>query len=594
MVQIAVVFHSEKGHTRVVAEAVAQGVDDVEGAQATLMAVATVDWPLLAACDAIIFGCPTFMGSVSAAFKAFMEASSSRAWAGQAWKDKLAAGFTNSAGHSGDKLNTLVQLAVFAAQHGMLWIGLGLPPGNNSSRGSRDDLNRLASFLGAMAQSNVDEDPSTAPPRSDRRTAHALGERVAGAALRWAGAARSDKPPPPSAAASPRRHPTTAHWRFPPAERPRLPGRFRRCNLRTLLARPQRFEHHLLVVAQVGSAQLEAITASEPLYFAHANISDEYSLNLETGDPLLGALRFLTLLSDPDGTDAGRIRSGLGDLVLHPQGLLHWPGRLRAPWQPFAFGPGMRRCGLSIVVCADQPTPAAYDRPLFVTAGREADVKSYRGPPPPFLLAATSAEGPRLLGRIGTTRLELLVAPQQVAPACGGYLLVLAGEEPHFPGDLVYLPPGVVLPGQGLGRCLLLSSPTTPPTPPPASWIRLPEPPFAVYESAAAGRLPVGCGDLQLQAVDGQHVRALLGKQGCSAPIPRYWLARMLFRIALHGGRLGYLETYGGLCYDDRGGVRRLGVRGLGEVELPAETWLQSIAEIYRAVAPEGYRERLE
>lgn len=38
-------------------------------------------------------------------------------WAGQKWKGKLAAGFANAASQNGDKLNTLIQLAVFARGH---------------------------------------------------------------------------------------------------------------------------------------------------------------------------------------------------------------------------------------------------------------------------------------------------------------------------------------------------------------------------------------------------------------------------------------------------------------------------------------------
>lgn len=138
----------------------------------------------LAEADAIVFGAPTYMGSASAAFKGFMDASS-KVWAEGGWKDKLAAGFTNSASQSGDKLATLQQLSVFAAQHGMVWVSLGLPPGNNSSRGSLDDLNRLGSFLGAMAQSNADEGPDRGPTSADLRTAEHLGRRVAEAATRW-------------------------------------------------------------------------------------------------------------------------------------------------------------------------------------------------------------------------------------------------------------------------------------------------------------------------------------------------------------------------------------------------------------------------
>jgi multimeric flavodoxin WrbA len=109
---------------------------------------------------------------------------SSKVWFTQGWKNKLGAGFTNSASQSGDKLNSLVQLAVFAAQHGMVWVGLGLMPGNNSSKGSVSDLNRLGSYLGAMAQSNADQG-ADAMQDSDLATARELGRRVAAAARAW-------------------------------------------------------------------------------------------------------------------------------------------------------------------------------------------------------------------------------------------------------------------------------------------------------------------------------------------------------------------------------------------------------------------------
>lgn len=187
MVKIAVVYHSGYGHTARQAQAVADGAAGIAGVRAQLVPVENVEqhWRDLESADAIVFGSPTYMGSVSAPFKAFMD-KSSKAWAAQQWKDKIAAGFTNSASQSGDKLNTLIQLAVFAAQHGMHWINLGLLPGNNSSQGSPEDLNRLGSYLGAMAQSNSDAAPEVAPAASDLRTAAHLGRRVAEVTLGFA------------------------------------------------------------------------------------------------------------------------------------------------------------------------------------------------------------------------------------------------------------------------------------------------------------------------------------------------------------------------------------------------------------------------
>lgn len=185
-IKVAVVYHSGFGHTEVLANAVAAGAESA-GATATTVSVADldqIDWDVLASADALIFGTPTYMGGVSAPFKAFMDASS-KIWYDRGWKDKLAAGFTNSASQSGDKLSTLMQLAVFGAQHGTIWVGLDILPGNNSSQGSVKDLNRLGSYLGAMAQSNADEGAEITPPQSDRDTAAVLGARVATAAKRW-------------------------------------------------------------------------------------------------------------------------------------------------------------------------------------------------------------------------------------------------------------------------------------------------------------------------------------------------------------------------------------------------------------------------
>ena len=101
------------------------------------------------------------------------------------WQDKLAAGFTNSGSQNGDKQNTLIEFVTFAAQHGMVWVNLNLAPGNNSTGGSSNDLNRLGASLGAMAQSNVDVGPYDGPITSDLETAKALGRRVALSTLRW-------------------------------------------------------------------------------------------------------------------------------------------------------------------------------------------------------------------------------------------------------------------------------------------------------------------------------------------------------------------------------------------------------------------------
>ena len=141
----------------------------------------------LDAADAIVFGSPTYMGGVSADFAKFKDWTSKK-WMARAWQDKLAAGFTVSASWGGDKQNTLYQLLTLAQQHGMVWVGLGLAPGNNHSKGSPEDLNRTGASLGVMAQANADQG-NEGIGASEFRTAQALGKRVAEAARALAGRA---------------------------------------------------------------------------------------------------------------------------------------------------------------------------------------------------------------------------------------------------------------------------------------------------------------------------------------------------------------------------------------------------------------------
>jgi NAD(P)H dehydrogenase (quinone) len=187
MIRVAVVYHSAYGHTEALAKAVQHGVVRLEGIEVILVRIEDIDahWSTLLESTALIFGSPTYMGSVSAAFKAFMD-KTGKIWQQRLWKDKLAAGFTCSASLFGDKMTTLQQLNVFAMQHGMVWLGLdALPDTQISARGTSVKLNVVGSFLGAMAFAVNDLDAQQAPDHSDLETASYLGERMARAALRW-------------------------------------------------------------------------------------------------------------------------------------------------------------------------------------------------------------------------------------------------------------------------------------------------------------------------------------------------------------------------------------------------------------------------
>ncbi len=184
MLKVAIVYFSGFGHTKKIAEHVQIGVCEIIKNGADLFDVTTLeDVSVLNQYGAIIFGAPTYMGSVPYQFKRFMDGTS-KIWMEQGWVDKIAAGFTNSYAVSGGKTGVLMQMFSFAAQHGMLWLPLGLKQCNDDiSHNNPNAINRLGSSLGFMAQSENDT-PEVTPPAGDKRTAELFGERIAKTLLR--------------------------------------------------------------------------------------------------------------------------------------------------------------------------------------------------------------------------------------------------------------------------------------------------------------------------------------------------------------------------------------------------------------------------
>jgi NAD(P)H dehydrogenase (quinone) len=189
MPTVSVIYFSGSGHTTKMAEAVHKGAASVAGVKTNLLTINGDDivkgryaneavMGQLDASDAIVFGCPTYMGGPAAQFKALADASGER-WFRSAWRDKLAAGFTVSGSPSGDKFNTLQYFFTLAMQHGMIWVGLG------EMTMQANGLNRLGSFGGAMGQAGY-ESPDAAPNEADKLTGETLGRRVATFAVKFA------------------------------------------------------------------------------------------------------------------------------------------------------------------------------------------------------------------------------------------------------------------------------------------------------------------------------------------------------------------------------------------------------------------------
>jgi len=178
LIKIAVVYFSKTDVTGTLAKAIiaeAESQSDVSVIEHRIEGheiiegrfVNTEIFSLLEECDAIIFGTPTYMGGVSAQFKAFADATS-ELWCEQLWTGKVAAGFTSGSALNGDQTGTLQYLVTLSNQQGMYWVGL------DSALGYKDrGINRLGCQLGVVAQSSDGSLHDT-----DLETAKYLGQRV--------------------------------------------------------------------------------------------------------------------------------------------------------------------------------------------------------------------------------------------------------------------------------------------------------------------------------------------------------------------------------------------------------------------------------
>ena len=176
MTIIGVVYFSGSGTTSKLAESVIAGATDA--------GVKVLDLPIIGAdiiegrwanddmaealdsCDAIIFGTPTYMGSVSGQLKTFMDAMAPR-WFTQSWRNKVASGFTASSLPSGDKPGAFTAITTFAMQMGMIWVG--------TAASFSEGLNPGGFYFGAGATASTPDQLTGI----DLNTGRHLGKRVA-------------------------------------------------------------------------------------------------------------------------------------------------------------------------------------------------------------------------------------------------------------------------------------------------------------------------------------------------------------------------------------------------------------------------------
>lgn len=145
--KVLIVYYSTYGHVHKMAEAIAEGVAQVDGAEAVLrrvpetlpadvidkmgatesqkglshVPICTVEE--LAQADAIIFGTPTRFGNMCGQMGQFLDATG-QLWATGALVGKVGSVFTSSATQHGGQESTILSFHISLLHHGMVVVGL--------------------------------------------------------------------------------------------------------------------------------------------------------------------------------------------------------------------------------------------------------------------------------------------------------------------------------------------------------------------------------------------------------------------------------------------------------------------------------------
>jgi NAD(P)H dehydrogenase (quinone) len=96
--EVLVVYFSHSGHTRLLAEAIAEGARSVPATSVRLLTTGEATGPDLMAADAFIIGCPTYFGDQASNFSAWVETTWLPYWQHGNFTGKKGAAFTTGGG----------------------------------------------------------------------------------------------------------------------------------------------------------------------------------------------------------------------------------------------------------------------------------------------------------------------------------------------------------------------------------------------------------------------------------------------------------------------------------------------------------------
>jgi NAD(P)H dehydrogenase (quinone) len=194
MAEILVLYYSQGGAVRDMAQSIARGIESVSGAKARIRTVPKVsanceatesevptsgapyvELQDLEECAGLAFGSPTRFGNMAAPMKYFLDGTSSL-WLKGALIGKPAAVFTSSGSMHGGNETTLLTMMLPLMHHGMILVGLPYSEaalGNTTTGGTPYGASHIG---GAMDDKPLSED--------EKKLCLALGKRLAETALK--------------------------------------------------------------------------------------------------------------------------------------------------------------------------------------------------------------------------------------------------------------------------------------------------------------------------------------------------------------------------------------------------------------------------
>ncbi|MFW6287961.1 MAG: flavodoxin family protein [bacterium] len=122
MFQVTIIYDSKSGHTEKMAQAVQEGIEEVEGVKGILRHIDDAEPASLVESEGIIIGSPTHCGLMSWKLKKFFDENTGAAWGKVG--GKIGAAFSSSGGLGGGNEMTVMSILNLLMNYGFMVFGL--------------------------------------------------------------------------------------------------------------------------------------------------------------------------------------------------------------------------------------------------------------------------------------------------------------------------------------------------------------------------------------------------------------------------------------------------------------------------------------